>query len=311
MNAGPDVERRISDWLAEEVPTRAPDRILPTAFERSRQTRQRRFGAAWRSISMNRTWQLATAAVVGLLIIVLGAAWLGGSQGGVGGPAPAATPSPIPSPTPTPQILSEGGGALEPGRRYAIPSRASNPAISFTVPSGWSGNSTQVGKEYGDSGTVGPFLFAWPFDHGFKDPCTDHTPVSPAPGSGAAGLLGVIADQSGIDAGPVTAVTVGGHAGSYVDYTVTTDTTTCAADEAGGGFWIWGNCPAPVTIGCEMVGVGDRRYGVSKNDRERAYAIDDNGKLVTFFTAQPADLSPTDRAELQQVLDSIGFEPAN
>ena len=72
---------------------------------------------------MNRTWQLAAAAVVGILILILGAAWLGGSQGGVGGPAPAATPSPIPSPTPTPQVLSSGDPvALEPGRRYAFPS---------------------------------------------------------------------------------------------------------------------------------------------------------------------------------------------
>ena len=86
MNAGPDVERRVSDWLAEEVPTRAPDRILPAAFERTRHARQRRFGAAWRSISMNRTWQLATAAVVGVLIIGLGAVYFGGRQAGVGGP---------------------------------------------------------------------------------------------------------------------------------------------------------------------------------------------------------------------------------
>ena len=32
---------------------------------------------------MNRTWQLATAAVVGVLLIGLGAVWLGGS-GGIG-----------------------------------------------------------------------------------------------------------------------------------------------------------------------------------------------------------------------------------
>ncbi len=88
MNAGPDVERRVSDWLAEQTPTRAPDRILPATFERTRHARQRRFGAAWRSISMNRTWQLATAAVVGLLIIGLGVVFVSGRQGsGGGGPA--------------------------------------------------------------------------------------------------------------------------------------------------------------------------------------------------------------------------------
>ena len=304
MNAGPDVERRISDYLAEQTPTRAPDRILPATFERTRHARQRRFGAAWRSISMNRTWQLATAAVVGILLIGAGAAWIGGSQGGVGGGPPA-------SPTPTPQVLSEAGGTLEPGRRYAFPSKATNPVISFTVPAGWTGSSTGVAKDYGDSGPVAPFLFAWPFDHGFKDPCTDHTPVSPPSGSGAAGLLGVIAGQPGIDAGPITDVTVGGHDGKYIDYTVTVDPATCTGDAEGGGFWIWGNCPEPVTIGCESVGTGDRRYGVSKNDPERAYAVDVDGKTVTFFTNQPADVLPADRQEFQQVLDSIEFGPAN
>ena len=55
---------------------------------------------------------------------------------------------------------------------------------------------------------------------------------------------------------------------------------------------------------------GDRRYGVGLNSRERAYAIDVDGKTVTFFTKEPVDLSAADRAELQQVIDSIEFEPA-
>ena len=55
--------------------------------------------------------------------------------------------------------------------------------------------------------------------------------------------------------------------------------------------------------------VGDRRWGVSTGDRERAYAIDVDGKTVTFFTNR-ADLLAPDRAEFQQVLDSIEFEDA-
>jgi hypothetical protein len=151
-------------------------------------------------------------------------------------------------------------------------------------------------------------VFPWPFDHGVKDPCTDHTPVLPAAGSGAAGLLAVIAEQPGLDAGPVTDVTVGGHDGAYIDYTVTTDPATCGNGED--GFWIWGNCPAPVTVGCEMVGTGDRRWGVGLDSRERAYAIDVDGKTVTFWANQPAVLSAADRSEFQQVLDSIEFEVA-
>ena len=142
----------------------------------------------------------------------------------------------------------------------------------------------------------------------YKNPCTDHTPVVPAAGSGAAGLLRVIAGQPGIRAGRVTDVTVGGHAGAYVEYTVTTDRTTCGNRQD--DLWIWGECPPPVKTGCEAL-TGGARYGVNKNDRERAYAIDVDGTTYTLFTNQPADLQAADRAELQQVIDSIAFEPAS
>ncbi len=97
--------------------------------------------------------------------------------------APSATAAPTPSltptaaPAPTPQVLlSDDFSALEPGRRYALPIRGTNPGITFAVPSGWVGNQTLATKDYGDSGPDGPVWFPQPFDHGFKNPCTDHTP---------------------------------------------------------------------------------------------------------------------------------------
>ena len=169
-----------------------------------------------------------------------------------GAPTPSLTPTVAPAPTPQ-VLLSDDYSALEPGRRYALPSRGTNPGITFAVPSGWVGNQTLATKDYGNSGPDGPVWFPQPFDHGYKNPCTDHTPVLPAAGSGPAGLLGVIAGQPGIKAGPITDVTVGGHAGKSVAYTVTVDPDTCPSDGDGGGFWIWGTCSAPVTVGCESV----------------------------------------------------------
>jgi hypothetical protein len=299
--------RATTEWLeagSDRTPPKAVDAVLLAV----RTTRQDRvLPNPWRRNDMN---GLAKALVAATAVVAVALAWInfGPSSNNVGAPIP----TPTPTPRPTPAVLSEGDSVpLEPGRRYAFAGRATNPEISFTVPSGWTGGDTAVGKDYGDSGPVAPRLFAWPFDHGFKNPCTDHTPVSPPAGSGAAGLLSVIAGQPGIEAGPITDVTVGGHDGKYVDYTVTADPETCAGDAQGGGFWIWGNCPAPVTIGCEMVGEGDRRYGVSRNDRERVYAIDVDGTIVTFFANQPASLLIADRPEFQQVLDSIEFEPAS
>ena len=128
--------------------------------------------------------------------------------------AKTAVPSPMATPAATLAVLPEGDTvALAPGR-YAFPRRGTNPEISFTVPAGWAGGSTLVAKAYGDNGPAAPFLWDWDFDHGFKNPCTDHTPVLPAAGSGAAGLLGVIASQPGIEAGPIADVTLGGPPGS-------------------------------------------------------------------------------------------------
>jgi hypothetical protein len=227
------------------------------------------------------------------------------------------TATPAAASTATTGVLTEGEPTpLAPGR-YAIASGhwgvsdqlvAAYPRLSFTVPSGWWGNETLVGKTAAVSDHSLPFVWAWNFDHGYKDPCTDHTPVVPAAGSGAAGLLRVLAGESGIRAGRVTDVTVGGHAGAFVEYTVTTDRTTCGNGQD--DLWIWGECPPPVTIGCEAL-TGGARYGANKGDRERAYAIDVDGTIYTFFTARPADLVAADRAELQRVLDSIEFEPAS
>ena len=261
------------------------------------------------------------------------------SNGGVA-KAPTSEPMATTTPTaarpatlaPTPSAASSTAGlllegepaALTPGRyvfessHTGVPAQLANryPRMSFTVPAGWSGNARLVGKTVADGDPAAPFLLDWQFDHGFQDPCTDHTPVVPKAGTGAAGLLGVIARQPGLDAGKIygnspagiTDVTVGSHDGKYLDYSVTADPAACGNGHD--GFWIWGSCPPPVTIGCEDADGGDARWGASKGNRERAYAIDVDGTIYTFFTAQPRDLTAGDRAEFQRFLDSIEFEPS-
>ena len=248
---------------------------------------------------------------------------VGAAQAPTPGPTTASTPAPTPkataipmataiptataTPEPTLAVITPGESTpLEPGR-YAFPSRGSNPEISFTVPSGWTSDGVFVAKHDSQSGGVAPALFTWGFDHGYKDPCTDHTPVMPAAGSGAAALLAVIAGEPGLHAGPIEDATVAGHAGKYVDLTVTGDPATCGNGHD--GFWIWGNCPAPVTVGCEDV-TGDRFFGVAKGDTDRVYALDFGGKIYTFFTNEPAGVLGVDRAELHRVFDSIRAEPA-
>ncbi len=120
MNAGPDVERLLSDWLDEEAPARAPDRILLTASDRLDHTRQWRFGVAWRFIPMNgNVLRVAAAAVIGVLLLG-GAAYLfGGGGPDIGAPAtPTTQPSPsasaaaLPAPSPTADLRGMTGTIL-------------------------------------------------------------------------------------------------------------------------------------------------------------------------------------------------------
>ncbi len=104
MNAGPDIERLIVSWLAEESPGRAPDRILEAAGRVIDRTHQRRFVVAWRNPMHVTLRGLAAAAAVGAVFIG-GAlfALRGTPSAGVGG-APSATEAPAsasPSPSPS------------------------------------------------------------------------------------------------------------------------------------------------------------------------------------------------------------------
>ena len=294
MNDDREFWAATTDWL-EEGSDRTPPPAIDAVLLAIRTTRQERvLWSPWRNIDMTLFARVAIAAAA---VVVLAVGWVNLAPDGGGGGT-----SPTPSPSPTPAPISSSDQALEPGRYVFVDPPSGLPAtlhdtfprMSFTVPAGWTGNSATLGKDYGEAGPAGPFLWAWYFDRGFTDPCTDHTPVQSAEGSGAAGLISVIADQPGIDAGVITDVTVGGYAGKAVDYTVTTDPATCGNGED--GFWIWGS-------------EDDRRFGVSLNDPERVYVIDVDGTMYAFFTNEPAGISAADRAELEAIIDSIEFEP--
>jgi hypothetical protein len=69
MNAGPDVQRLVSNWLDEEAPTRAPDRILTAAALVIDSTKQRRaWRTPWRS-PMNPAIRVAAIALVAIVAV--------------------------------------------------------------------------------------------------------------------------------------------------------------------------------------------------------------------------------------------------
>ena len=87
-------EDRIAAWLDAEAPTQAPDRLMASAFETTRTTRQDRPVSRWRILPMtSKTIGLAAAAIVAVAIVAIGTGMLA-MPGGVGAPAPSAEPSP-------------------------------------------------------------------------------------------------------------------------------------------------------------------------------------------------------------------------
>jgi hypothetical protein len=102
MNAGRDVERLIANWLVEESPGRAPDRVLDAAGMVVDRTQQRHPAAqwdlriSWRLPIMNPLLRLAGAAIIAVLAV--GVAVFGLRPVSTGGPPPA-SPSASPAAT--------------------------------------------------------------------------------------------------------------------------------------------------------------------------------------------------------------------
>lgn len=113
MNAGRDVERLIADWLVEESPRRAPDRILGRAADVIDRTKQRRLGVAWRLPPMFSN-RLAIAAAVVVLVATSALAINRFASVGPPGPSPSPSAGPSVGPTVVPTIELPAARQLTP-----------------------------------------------------------------------------------------------------------------------------------------------------------------------------------------------------
>jgi hypothetical protein len=122
---GHEFDRIAERWL-RDGPTEAPDRGLQAALDEVHLTRQRRYVVAG-GHQMRLTWQVAAALTVSLLLLGLGAAWVGRQTVLF---EATVTPSPVaPAATPgLPRLLEAG----------TYTTAAFRPALTYTVPKGWS-----------------------------------------------------------------------------------------------------------------------------------------------------------------------------
>ncbi|MGH2406733.1 MAG: hypothetical protein ACRDF7_01475 [Candidatus Limnocylindrales bacterium] len=272
MNAGRDVERTISDWLVEEAPARAPDRILEAARERATHTRQRRLGALRRTFpTMKISWQLATVAAVGIVLVVAGAAYLGRTpNAGVGG-GPTTSPSPATSPIATPWATL---GPLT--RTFTSPLQG----YALRYPDSWSVTPSTMawppgkGQNWGSPG-LDEFLNAAALQDATVRFDVESQPLPP--GQTADAWMRVVGKDFG-DPGGWPRIAVGDQQGwLYFDGTVDVANRLVSGEH---GFFV-------------MVVVGGRGYDISIDGAvDRAY-LDALFATFTFDPASAVDPSPT------------------
>jgi hypothetical protein len=314
------LERAARSWL-EAGPTEAPDRAVEAALLRIQTTSQERdLRIPWRLTKMTTPARVATAAVIGVLVVG-GALFMLGrpGQSGVGGPGPTATSTPTTSPTPVPSASASsspgpiGEGPLEAGQHMAEPfappygngvcndppqpgcsdtARDDTIRFTFTVPDGWASNDSGAAINKPATGWVAPHGMGLLFDRGGwlrSDPCikVDTLPDIPV-GPSVDDFANALADHPLIDATTPTSVALGGYSGKYMDLQLPSDVTDCTF-----AYYAW--VPSMPAQG--------------PSHRRHLWILDVEGIRVVVQTADFAGTTVSDLAELQAIVDSIQIEP--
>jgi hypothetical protein len=314
MTGRPDPDLRISAWLQDEAPDRAPERLLTASRNRIRTTNQRR--ALWparRFNDMSNALKLAIAAAAVVVVALVGINLLPRS-GGVGGPGPTPTSNPtqVPSPTqaPSPSTASNLNftGSYVAGTTYVIedPCCVAPGRMTFTMSAtGWYAplEAWRIGKTVtGGSHTFDLYVTPYFVDNVYTGGCHWRgTELNPPVGPTVDDLATALQAQAGPGAIPPTAVTVGGHPGKKVELSVPEglDVTTCDSD---GDYPIFGRF---VSDG----GYGAQPYTHDNGQHNTFYIVDVDGTRQVIDAMYLPGTSAADRAELDQIVASIRFEP--
>jgi hypothetical protein len=294
MTARRNPEVLIDAFLAEGT-TDLPDRVFDAVRSDIHGTRQRVVLGPWREPTLLTPIRLAVAAAI--LVVAAGFTW---SQIAPRPPDVGTQPSPAPSATPSASATVLAGSNQELARgRYGIDygrapgSEGSGPSIVFDIAaSGWyDASESAVDFIYPDGVSYGPSFGVWNITTPAAEPCARYEAATPAPGPGIDDLLDALSGQDGIQAGPITPVTIDGYDGKFVDLTITADVTSCPE-----GFFTWGSAI-------------DGRTAKATGEVDRVYALDVDGKRITFFTRVLADSAQEHIGQVRRIVESIDIQP--
>jgi hypothetical protein len=289
MSTDRDTTRIVRSWLEEGV-TALPDRVLDAVLDRVPATPQRRsWWPTWRFAQMNRYAKLAIAIAAVVVVAVVGYNLLP-RYGGVGG----VPTSPPPSASPAPPAAMPSG-SMAPGTYLVSDPTLTLYPYSFTVPTGWTGGD---GARRGDAfEQTGVELTTWLITDVYADSC--HWTGTLAPVSTRPALVAALIAQLGHAHSAPVETTIGGRPATKLSLSLdaAADVSKC---EVAGHVHIWPD-PGPDESG---------GWAMIPGETITAYVIDGSGKVMVLMAVQHTDSPAADVAALQQVLDSVVFQPA-
>jgi hypothetical protein len=182
---------------------------------------------------------------------------------------------------------------------YRVPASAWSVAdFTVTFPNGWT---QQYGHVYGKHpDTEAEFGFYAVVVHDiFDDPCHG-ADTRLTVGPSVPDLVTALREQPGPRTSDPVETMLGGYPAVRIDFRVPKgyDLGTCRLAEDGiDGFQVWQSVPA------------DKYFVLGPDAFYSAYLLDVEGQRQVFLASYLSATSSRDRAELQQVLDSIRIEP--
>lgn len=296
MHTDQEVTRIIRSWLRTDEHESA-DQILDDVLALLGATPQHRsWWPARRIAHVNPLAKLAAAAVSVVVVALIGITLFPfrGATTGPGGPS-ATAPSLSPSIPPI-SLLADSAG------RYRL--MVDRTTLTVAFPAGWrTGLVGDGGGAVIDKMVTGgeASIFIWNPDNVYVDPCL-HTKLSPPPGLTADAFAAAVAKMGSIQkTEPPAAAQVGKQPAKHLVITIPTRASCAAGD---GGFQLWYNqgsddgCPGDVECA---------RFATQLGDVVSLWLVDGPGGRVIVEGETPAAATPTERQEIQTIVDSIQF----
>lgn len=296
MTRGKDFTGVLEDYLDEyEGPTPLPDAVRDAIRAELPTTQQIGRLRGWMRLpnmfGVPMAAQFGLAAAVLLAAAVTGAALFARAQEiggpGLGGPSP--TVSPEPAPLPGDRRAMEGGTYVT-GDPFSV-------RLTFTLPAGWQGwvpGPYRVVVAPNDKPGAVSFML---FQEVSADPCrAEQGYLEAPPGPSVDDLVAALAAMPGIEVIDVGDVTVDGYSGKHLTMAAPDSFDGCILSTA--GYVVW-RLPLGYT------------HAMTPGARDRVWILDVVGDRLVIVIPEETGYTDDQRAEIQEIFDSIRIEPAN